>query len=305
MNLKKIVSFLLVIILLGFLFWNVINNLDTIKSFPWKFNFIQIILLLIFLIPIYMANVFSWYLVTKSQGLNISFKKNLRIWMLSNLSRYLPGGIWQYPTRVYLLSKEGSSKIKATSAVLIEVLFNISVGSLIILIYIIFGRFSLGLNGLERLLILIISIPVLLVFISNNKILISISKYLRKFNNKFESIKGIKLSFKWLLPLTGAFFIQFFLAGTVLFILSTLAIDLSLGLIPTFIVIFTASWLLGYITFFAPSGLGVQEVSIAGFLTFFMPFPIASAVAILFRITLLISEVIFIYLVLFVLKNKT
>lgn len=70
-----------------------------------------------------------------------------------------------------------------------------------------------------------------------------------------------------------------------------------------FVGIYTASWIIGYVTFFAPSGLGVQDVSIAALLSVFVPLPIASAIAILFRIILTLTELLTVLIVFWLTKK--
>lgn len=296
MNFKKVGSYLVVVAIFGFLFWNIASNWQVVSAFPWQFRATDLLLLATFLLPIYLINVYSWHLVTKAVGCETPFLKNIRVWAFSNISRFLPGGFWQYPGRIYLLSKEGPSKILAATAVVVESLFNLAVGSLVVVLAFVFWQLPIKIKGIEGVFVFIIFLPLFLSVLSNELIATRLVRMLQKATGRGETLKKIRLPMRWIPPLTIAFFLQYFLAGSALFFLSKSAVDLSFNLLPSFIGIFAASWLLGYITFFAPGGLGVQEASIAGLLALYMPFPVASLIAVAFRSLLFVSEGLLLFL---------
>src|SRR3989344_3756096 len=117
---KKIFSYILVGGIFVFLFWNIVQNREYISSVNWILKSSDIFLFILFVIFIYVSNILSWHIVTKFLGLELSIFSNAKIWMISNFSRFIPGGIWQYPSRVILLAKKGVDKKSAITAVLIE-----------------------------------------------------------------------------------------------------------------------------------------------------------------------------------------
>lgn len=303
MNIKKFLSFAFVIAIFAFLLVNISKNWDLVRSFQWKFNVEDLLLLVLLVIPIYILNAFSWHLITKSLGIKVSFLTNLRIWTTSNLARFLPGGIWQYPGRVYLLSQEGSTKHIGTIAVVIEVLLNIGVGSIIILWIVIFWEPSLVDEKFSWVIWILIFIPLLLLISSNKLIMSSLVQLVDKIKGRKSDLVP-HMPLRWL-PLLGvSFALQYFLSGTVLFILSREVVELPITLLPIFIGIYTVAWLIGYVTVIAPSGLGVQEASIAGLLSIYMPLPVAGLVAIGLRLSLLVSEFLVLLLVFVFLKKS-
>lgn len=241
--------------------------------------------------PIYFLNVLTWHLVTRSLGLKIPYRTNLKIWLISNTARYLPGGFWQYPSRIYLLSEQKVPKLKATAALLMEAFFNLLVGVLIVLTVLIFVPEFIKFNYIIWILFLIIISPLLMYFLR------------KKIRQSLKIFRYLKISGRILFFVLITIFFQYVFAGFALFILLNSFSVASLSLMPVLVGIFTASWLLGYLTIFAPSGLGVQEASIATLLSFFIPFSMASLVAIVFRIVLILAEVICLVLV-FILLDK-
>ena len=269
MNFKKILSLLIIFFAFGFLIFNIYQNWHIVAAHFWNLKSSNVILLFGFLSIVYLVNATSWHFLMKAIGVNLSYLKNLKIWLFSNTARLIPGTIWQYGSRIVLASSEGVNKKVISSALLIELSFISSIG----IICIFAGAFFWNLKLSFDLRMLLLLIPILFILI------LIITK-----------ITKVSLSLKWIPVLFLSYLLQFIVDGSVLFYLSQAAVDLSYNLYPVFISIFALSWLFGYISFFTPAGLGVQEVSMATLLSFYMPFPVAGIVAIAFRLVLLISE---------------
>ena len=81
-----------------------------------------------------------------------------------------------------------------------------------------------------------------------------------------------------------------------MFLLVSMVFPLSVQFLPYVIVVYTLSWLLGYIAFLAPGGLGVQELSMATLLSFYLPVGLAGGLAgglaIAFRVISMLVELI-------------
>ncbi len=291
MKFKKILSSLLVVIIFGFIARNIIENWSVIKYFPWHFSYYNLSLLLIFLIPVYLTNSTSWFLVLRALDMKKKYLTIIRIWCFSNASRFIPGAIWQYGGRIFLSSKEGIPVALTVTSLMIEMIFVLTIGLLIVLTTFSLYHFSLN----SYLYIVIFSLPILLFLLlifTNQKILNIFFNFYKMVTGEKLGIKSFKLSPFWIAILSISFLIQFIFDGSVLFFLTRQAVDLSWNLYPVFIGIFASSWILGYITMIAPAGLGVQEISIATMLSLYMPFPVAGMVAILFRLVLLLSEIL-------------
>lgn len=290
MYLKKTLSFIVVLSLLIFFIFTLYQNRVGIINFPWRFNLLNLLLLIFSLLPIYLCNILAWHLTTKALGSKNSYLTSVRIWLFSNISRFIPGGIWQYAGRIYLAKKEGMPVIVATSAILIESLLTVTIG---IMLSVLFLPSKIGYERLGVLPVTFsLSFVILLFLVLTNKNgLYLLSLIIKKIVNKGEIIYKTKIPFHFLPILILSFGAQFFIDGALLFFLSRFAIDLSFQQYFLFVGIFSISWIIGYLTFLAPSGLGVQELTLTFFLSQYMPFSIAGTVAILFRILLLLSEV--------------
>ena len=291
MYLKKILPFILVCFIFIFLFLGIFNEWSEIKTQILDLKPISIIVAIFLGVPIYIFNTLTWHLLTKSVGINLPFKVNLRIWLLSNAARFLPGGFWQYPSRIYLLNEQKVTKAKATACLLLEALSNLVVGAMVVVIVFLFTPNIIKIDKLIWVLIFIILLPFLF-YLAKTKV-----------TQKFKIFKSLKISQKTVSLIFLTIFLQYFFAGLVLFILMNNVFTVTLILMPILVGIFTASWLLGYVAIFAPSGLGVQEASLATLLSSYIPFSLAGFLAILFRVVLLLAEAFTLFFV-FIILDK-
>lgn len=290
-GMKKFIGYLVAIALSGFLFWNIIQNWGVISTTSWNLESIDSLFLLASLFLIYFSNIISWHLVTKALGTNVKLKENSKLWMVSNLSRLLPGSIWQYPSRVYLLSQYGVSKTIGVTAVILESALNLGVGAAVVFLSLAFWRLPVGLANLKILLLVFLFFVFSILLLMNKKVVVSLLRMIKNLTGKeVNIISRANIPAKWILPFVMSFFLKFVFIGMALFFLIRLSLPFDFSALPGVIGIFALSWLLGYITVFAPAGLGVQEISIATMLSFYMPFPIASMIAISFRVVLLLTE---------------
>lgn len=293
---KSKLVYLIIVIAFSFLVWNIYKNWTLIASAPWRFDVTSFFLMVIFLFLGYLANIAAWHFLTRALGVEISFWDNFKIWIFSNLTRFLPGKIWQYPSRIYLLTKKKVPVVLSGTATLAEMMFNLSYGAVSVFISLSFWRLpnSLVFIQEQRILLFLLPLPFLFVLFANSKIISAAVLLIKRLTKKdFTVLNKINFSKRWFVPVSLAFFSRFLLPGGALFFLTKSLVAVDSSLFMPFVGAFSLSWLLGYVSIFAPAGLGVAEVSLATILSLYMPFAVASIVVIAFRVLILISELIF------------
>ena len=315
MNGKKIVSIILIGAIFGFLLWNILQNWGVVRAFPWHFNTIDVVLLVIVSFLIYPIDAFSWHRIVNALGANTNYLTNLKIWVFSNAARFIPGVVWQYAGRVYLANRSGIPKLISTTALILEALFTVGVAALLVAVTVMFGMLPFQLDGVRNLLMPLImisalTVTVVLFALSNERFANRILSFnltrslINKFVGKQNRLARIRLSPVIIPVIIVSFLLQFIAGGSALFFLVRNAVDLSLALYPLFIGIYAFAWLSGYLTFFSPSGLGIQDLVLAALLSLYMPFAIASVVAIIFRVLLLVVEVSTLLVIPLLLRKK-
>lgn len=102
-NIQKIFFF----VALVFMVLAIANQWDQINSIEWKINSVLLILSIVMLLGIFLLDAFGWHLILKKLGCEISIKSSIRIWVLSSVARYVPGGVWSYTGRAIMAKDLG------------------------------------------------------------------------------------------------------------------------------------------------------------------------------------------------------
>ncbi len=267
--------------------WQKILNLE-LTSYIFFIVFISIIINAI-------AHIFAAWVWTWILGLfNCQLKglSAIKIYLITNISKYIPGNIWHFVGRVKGIQNHGDSLALATFPVILEPLL-MAIAALFITI------FSVSLGILEiKFSPLIFSILIIFIFIILTAINPQIiNPVLRKLAESKSSVEtAIKLNKYPLLPLLGEV-IFLLLRGCAFLILMTPFIELNLSLIPQILTAFSFAWLLGLIVPGAPGGLGIFEASaIASLDPTIFPRDIVIVILALFRFSSIIAETITAYL---------
>ena len=99
------------------------------------------------------------------------------------------------------------------------------------------------------------------------------------------------LRYSVMMGLLAGYLLIWGFVGVAFFVLLNAVPPLPLTWLPTVAAIYAASWIAGFLTP-APSGLGVREGAIILLLGQYLPVPAVTATAILFRIWLILAEVL-------------
>lgn len=296
---KKIFSAIFVSIIFIFLLINIWQNRVSVLSIPWNFNLITVTLLILSLIGVFVSSTISWHLLTLSMGINVPFKVNFKIWMISNISRLVPGTIWQYLSRVYLLEKIGISKDQSVIVIVLESILNITAASILFFVTLPFWQLPETLKMYQGWLWGFLIPPLFLFLLTNKKFINMIFSIMLKITGKNIAIKNISvIPLKLLIPLTIAFATRFITTGLVLFCILLITESIPQNAWVVIIGIFSFSWIAGYLSILSPGGLGVVEISLATLLSAYIPFTLGAAIAIVFRLLLLAGEALFLLLAL-------
>lgn len=282
----KIIKITLPFVLLLFLVKTIISSWDEVSFYLKAFQLLPLIIAFSVLLLVYPQSAYSWFVLLKRLGIKISIKKTLRIWIISNTSRYIPGTVWQYIGRVELLQRCGVSRKEGIVSILYETLLTIVAGFLMSIFAINLWN-TIGLESYVIFIGLIIPFALLHPAISN-KVLLLLAGITRKERIMFIQIKAI--DYLVLLP----FFLANFLINGLALSLLTYSFTGSLHLENVFLLsgAYALSWLIGYFSVFAPGGLGVTEAVLTVFLSFQMPLALSSAIAIVYRFLLVAAELV-------------
>lgn len=275
------------IIILGvafFIFYNLYTRWNELKQYtfsfdsPYLFAFIILIILFYFLTPI------IWSFSLRLFGERVSYKKILKVWHSAQLIRYIPGNIAFVLGRTEAGKKEGIPRTKNLIATSLELALIVIACLTIFLGYILFSATNIG-------WLIFLLIPIGLIIL-HPRIFIPIINFGLKLIKKPEIENKIKYK-KILVLFLIVLIIQLIEGFAYAFLLKTI-FNYSLSFIELlkFAAIYEGAWVIGFLSFLTPSGIGVREAALSLLLSLYMPLTIAIIFSIFARICCIILEVI-------------
>jgi len=238
-----------------------------------------------------------WHKIVQDYKSGLSFRETAYYWALAELKRYIPGSVLAIASRVIHFSEKGIDKKDVGKAYIKE-------AELIVL-----GSFFVSLLSLPFLTEHFFSFPYDHTIILGLSIALFVLYLFHPKGNKHKHSQYIMLItfdhtiYKKIIFLSLsclAFF--FFGLGSFLVVLSF--ITLNLQLIYLLIGFFTLTYLVGYLSFITPSGIGVRETMIIVGLQSLLGTSVAGFVALFSRVQLLIAELLFLLFVIIWHKTK-
>jgi len=288
----KVVLYLVWAVLFAFLAYTVWKSRDQLLPYLTKADYSQfIIVAAIYLLALLLA-VLNWAVIMHAFQSSISLWMHAKIYLVSMVSRRLPGTIWYVGGRMVLYKKLGVPSIKTASASGIEFVISFVADALLAAFFI-----PLGLNLTKVWLIPLILVAVLGLLVLRPK---TISKIMTKL--KYPLVQPVRMSqvMSWLflrmaLVLTGGVMIFF-----------TIRIFTPLGFDALLFVLGARalSGAAGMLTFLLPSSMGASDLTLLAMLSAMIPTSLATVIALLVRIYTTLFELIF-GLVFFILLNKS
>jgi len=292
---KKVLKFVVPTLLLGFLVFNIAQDWPNILPYIGKLNVVPLFLSFIVLLTVYPQGAFGWYLILKNNNIKTKPYEAVRIWIISNTARYIPGKVWQYVGRVEMARDAGIARNFAISSLLLEIFLVLLAGlcvSILALPFINLGNFHIS------YWVFLVAVPLILIHPTvSNWFIELIAKFTKKEIKKF----ALTLSFGSTLNILIWFSINFLLNGLALSFLIK-ALGREVGIMDFFMYsgFYSISWVLGFVSLIAPAGVGVSEVSLAYLLSLSgVPLTLASAIALIYRFLITVAEIL---VFLFVLK---
>jgi uncharacterized membrane protein YbhN (UPF0104 family) len=233
--------------------WNSVESRLIHLQFGWEWITAATVLVLI----TFALLIEGWRRILEAWDSRLPFIDAARVWFLSNLGKYVPGNVWSLTAMGVMARKRGLSAIAAAGSSVIMQVVSLLTGTAIVMVT---GAKLLGqplLIGVALLLLaaLLFSaprfLPPLVVWIGN-----LIGREIAPPTVPARSIwtAAVASSLSWLFY--GIAF-QLFVHGL---------LGSAPGEMSSYIAVYTAAYILGFISPIAPAGLGVREFTLAAFM---------------------------------------
>jgi hypothetical protein len=226
----------------------------------------------------FVGRVLVWQFLTARNGIALPLPGTFAAWMYSQLGKYLPGKVFLLLARVYLYGQRGKSRALVTVTFAIETVATLSASVFVMLLALVVADFG-QLNQWRAVLI-----GALLLF--------SIALHPRflgwAFNLLLKLFRrptvALPLTYRDTLKFVVLYILNYSILGLAFFVLIASFYDIEAGYLLYLAASFSLASLLGMLSVFVPSGLGVREGLLIFMLQQIMPVEIAIIAALVARL---------------------
>ena len=206
----------------------------------------------------YIVLIETWRQIVIAWGGKLSWPTAARIWFISNLGRYIPGKVWQIGAMGALAEEAGVSNVAAVGSALVVNIVNLLAGFLVVAV-----AGSRLLAGYGPALITALVVFCVVVF-GSPWLLPPVVRFVARLTGRNIPIPAIP-------PLAIVFAVAgcslaWNLYGIAFHDLTTAILGGAAGRPSYYTAVFTLSYLAGYLTLFAPGGIGVRESTLVALL---------------------------------------
>jgi hypothetical protein len=246
-----------------------------------------------------LINPLGWTLVLQGLGYQPNVIQSMRIWLIAESRRWLPGGVWGYASRAVGARELGVPLAVASGSMMLELLITMAAAALVGLAGLAghYERFSVvfldcwrqKLDHIDPFFIGLIAVT--------GSILIPIllrKKFRAKLlglRQRFQPLRGVR--FRW--PKLAAALVYMTcmaaLNGYINVILLTSADSRPSVPLLVMIAATATAWIVGLLAFFAPGGIVVREATLAALLLPWLSYDTGITLAVLSRAAQMFAEV--------------
>ncbi len=236
--------------------WDAVRAAAAVSTVQWRW----IILASVIVLGTYAMLIQSWRMLLAGWGGFLPYGRAVRIWTIANLGRYVPGKVWSIGALGILASREGVSGVAAAAAAILGTLLNIGAG---------FGIMALSgarVLGAFKPWLQTVSITLSVAFVVGALLL---PWLLPPMLARIAAWRGLPpqsqhLSAGTLWIATAINAVSWVCYGLAFAAFARGVAPQVLASVPLFVVIWTASYVGGYLVLYAPGGIGVREGVLTG-----------------------------------------
>ena len=234
--------------------WDKVGSRLSHIRFAWQWIGAATVLVLV----TYALLIEGWRRVLGAWDSHLPFMQAARIWFLSNLGKYVPGNIWSLTAMGVMARKRGLSGLAAAGSSVIMQMVSLVTGTAIVMVS---GAKLLGQPLLVGAAVLVLAI----VLLSAPRFLPPLAVWVGTMIGKDIAPPSVPATSIWTAALANTLSwllyglaFQFFVRGL---------LGAAPGEISSYVAVYTAAYILGFISPIAPAGLGVREFTLAAFMT--------------------------------------
>lgn len=201
----------------------------------------------------YAVLVETWRRVVVAWASSIAFVPAARIWFVSNLYRYVPGKVWQIGAMGVMAKSAGVAPVAASGSAILVNLVSIVAGFAVVVLT---GARAIALPaagsiGVGLAAVLIVATPA---------VLPQVRRLAFAVTGRALAIPDLPARAIWIAA--AGSMVAWLLYGVAFQQLTAGILGAAPGSTSSYIAVYTASYLIGYLALFAPGGIGVREAAL-------------------------------------------
>lgn len=206
----------------------------------------------------YLLLIEGWRRVLGAWDSRLSFPQASRIWFLSNLGKYVPGNIWSLTAMGVMARERGVSGLAAAGSSVIMQAVSLTTGTAIVMVT---GAKLLG----QPVLVAVAVLLLVAMLLSAPKLLPPMVVWIGGLIGKDIARPSVPATSIWTAATAST--LSWLLYGMAFQLFVRGLLGVSPGEISSYVAVYTAAYILGFISPIAPAGLGVREFTLAAFMT--------------------------------------
>ncbi|HET7553547.1 MAG TPA: lysylphosphatidylglycerol synthase domain-containing protein [Gemmatimonadaceae bacterium] len=197
----------------------------------------------------------AWRVLLAGWGSSLGFWQSARVWTISNLGRYIPGKVWAIGSLAVMAQARGVSGAAAVGAALLGSLINTVAG------FIVLAATGAGVLELPTAAVVAIALLGAAILVAP-PFLPWLGRVAGRLARRDITIPRIPHRAIWIAAAISA--LSWILYGVAFRVLTVGVLSRAPGELGLYTAIWTGSYLAGFLAVFAPGGVGVREVVMAG-----------------------------------------
>jgi len=268
---------LIIAAIFGFLFYTLRYNAGELKKVEFHLSWPPFLLSCALVFLLYITQVLGFNFILAGVARRVPLLETGAVWFASQIAKYVPGKVMLPLVRFSMFKRRGISIKQVTTAIYLELVCMTGGITMIFLISSFAWIESINIPRWPYMLV----VPIALLAIHPRLLEKAINFGLILIKQEPLEIKVTYLQ----MILLGAWYVfGWLIYAAACWLLMQALGDTPLALAPQAIGSFTLAWLVGFLTFLTPGGLGVREAFMIGLLSHWFPVSVSTAAAFLARL---------------------
>jgi glycosyltransferase 2 family protein len=285
-RLLQIAKFGVPIVITFFIGRTIIRNWQQVRETDWEFQPLYLVLSIALTAPFFAFRPYVWKVLVRCFGYSIPYSGAFRLVRQADMSRYVPGTVWQYVSRVYLAARWDIPVTACLGATLVEMVLLLLSSIPLVLwslqdVLPLVGRYQ----GLALLLFLFASL-----FILHPRILSWWAARLSRRAN--QPSRELRIHWSTLAAIGFSYLLVWVLLGLGLACFVAGVMNFPPQDFLRFAGNYVSSWIASIFAVMAPAGIGVRDGIFGLLLSGMMPLGAAFTVALAVRLWITVLELV-------------